>query len=537
MRTNRSSKAKNTLGALKTRWTELLFSGLFAGIFTLGYILSTSDVVTSGPKLFVYFFGFLVIFCLLFIGFMYLRSRVSSNIKRPTKPFLARLSDNKLWLITSFATFFCYIPIILMITSVLTIDSWSSIGQIVGEDPLSAAHPVIFTAFSSIFIRLGLLLGSLELGTLLFSFGQSALLSVLFGRIIVWMRQEGVGMYGIITAFVFYAILPINSFAGTIMWKDVLFAAFGLIFLVLLRELFLQREKFFNRQNMLLFVLFAFLFCVWRNNGMYAYVLMLAILLLLDYKIFTNRKFVAILTLPVLLVAGYSLLISLISKPAVSAEAMSVPLQQIARTVTYHGNELSNEDKASINEILPYERLDDIYKPHISDPVKGSFKLSVFKADEMKYVQLWFKLFMEHKKTFVSAFLYNTYGYVYPFHPSPTTTDTIVDNSIQLNTLKGYEDSAHGNGKSAAITYRDLIMSLVPILHNIGFYTCVVLCALYVAILRKRTELTACFTLLFCLFITTIFGPVNGEFRYLYLFVLATPFVLVAAYSNRHRLN
>lgn len=533
MRTNQSSKAKNTLSTLKASWAELFFSGLFAGIFTIGHMLSIGDVSTSRPKLFVYFFGFLVIFGIVFVVFMFLRHRTGSNARPSKKPFLARYSDNKLWLMASLATFLCYIPIILMITSVLTIDSWSSIGQIVGKDPLSAAHPLIFTAFSGVFVRLGLLFGSLELGTLFFSFGQSAILSVVFGRIIVWMRQEGVGPYGIIAAFIFYAVLPVNSFAGTIMWKDVLFAAFGLIFLVLLRELFVQRDRFFNRQNMTLFVFFAFLFCVWRNNGTYAYVLMLAILLLLDYKIFTNRKFAAALVSPVLLVAGYSLVTSLISKPAVSAEAMSVPLQQIARTVAYHGDELSNEDKASIDEILPYERLDDIYKPHISDPVKGSFRLSVFKDNEIKYINLWFKLFMEYRKTFISAFAYNTYGYVYPFRASPTTTDTIVDNSIQLNALEGYEDSAQGRGKSAAIAYRDLTMSIVPIFHNIGFYTCVILLCAYVAIIRKKRELTPVFILLACLFLTTILGPVNGEFRYLYLFVVATPFLLVSVVANR----
>jgi hypothetical protein len=214
---------------------------------------------------------------------------------------------------------------------------------------------------------------------------------------------------------------------------------------------------------------------------------------------------------------------------------LSVPLQQIARTVKYHSNSISEEDRNTINEILSFEQLSKKYNPNLSDPVKSSFNTKVFNEDKEKYIKLWFKLFMEHKKTYSAAFLYNTYGYIYPFRSSYTITDAVIDNASPPNAPKGYSENIYNRGgKLVVVKYRDLITSMAPLLYNIGFYTCIILLGAYVAIIRRRRELTGVFIILLCLFLTTILGPVNGEFRYLYLFVVATPFIIGAVYSDHH---
>jgi hypothetical protein len=422
-----------------------------------------------------------------------------------------------------------------MCFSVLTPDSWSSIGQSTGETPLNNAHPIIFTAFISIFIHIGLLFGSLEFGAILFSLAQSAILAMIFAQIIVWMRREKISRGAIITTLLFYAILPINAIAGIIMWKDILFAGFGLLFLLLLRQLYVEKDEFFTNKNIFYFISFAFLFCTWRTNGIYAYVLFSILIIAINHKTFFKTKYLLVLLSPILLFIIYSALSSIISISTSKVEAMSVPLQQIARTVKYHSASISEEDRNTINEILPLEQLSEKYNPNLSDPVKSSFNTKAFNENKEKYIKLWFKLFMEHKKTYSAAFLYNAYGYTYPFYPSSTTTDIVLDNASHFNAPEGYSDSAYNYGSKLAVgKYRDLIMSTMPLLRNIGFYTCIILLGAYVAIIRRRRELTGVFIILLSLFITTILGPVNGEFRYLYLFVIATPFIIGAAYSGHN---
>ncbi|MDB5162032.1 MAG: putative rane protein [Candidatus Saccharibacteria bacterium] len=517
---------------------EILFSLVFAAILALGHLLVTYvdiDVRDIGTRLAFGYIGTFIITwgIVLFVFALIKRWHLNkSNVSGPV--FLGSFSDKKLWLLTSLGIFICYLPLIFMIISVLTPDSWNTMGQITGDVQLSNGNPLIFTALASIFVHIGLLFGSLELGTLFFSLAQSAILAMIFARVIVWMRQEKIGTYGIIATLIFYAILPINAVAGTIMWKDILFAGFALLFLILLRKLYIEKNAFFTRKNVAHFIILAFLFCTLRNNGLYAYVLFFVLILIINYRTIFNIRVLSLLLTPILIAVTYLSLIQLIATPTTASYAlMCVPMQQIARAVKYERAALSADDKKTINEILPVDKLAEIYNPNLSDPVMSSFNGKVFDEDKAKYLGLWLKLLSEHPKTFIAATLYNTYGYVYPFRISPTTTDTIMNNSVHPNAFKSYSDSAYVDGNKQAVgAYSATISSLFPVIHNIGFYTFMLLLAIYIAIIRKKRELTAVFVILFALFVSTILGPVNGEFRYLYLFVVALPFVLASVYAS-----
>jgi len=520
---------------------EILFSFVFAAILVVGHILFTNidiDVQIIGAKKGLgYAVSFLITWGIALFFLVLLKRLALRQAKVSDGVVLERFSDKKLWLITSLVIFTCYLPVILLTVSVLSPDSWSSLGQVTGAIPLSNANPVIFTGFVGLFISIGLLFNSFVLGTLLFSLAQSAILAMIFALVIVWMRKEKIGKYGIVAALIFYAILPVNAVAGTIMWKDMLFSGFALLFLIVLRKLYLEKDAFFTRKNITYFVVLAFLFCTFRTNGLYAYVLffVLAIILavILKYKVLLKPKFFALLLSPLLLAFVYlSLVVPLFAKPATTSYGMlCVPVQQIARTVKYHINDLSAEEKATINEIFPVDQLGELYNPNLSDPAMGSLKTKAYDENKPKYLGLWFQLLAKYPQTFIAATLYNTYGYTYPYSVSPTPTDTIMDNSIHVNAFKDYSDPAFVDGnKQAVVAYGATISNIAPVVHNIGFYTCVLLLAAYVAMVRKKRELLGVFLILLCLFLSTVAGPVNGEFRYLYLFVIALPFILGSVY-------
>jgi hypothetical protein len=530
---------KKALKVYPISWPDILFSTIFTIVLVSGYILSTYESIDAThfgrSSVLAYLCGSIVIWVLSLFILVTIKQWCLKKKKGTTTEFLENISDKKFRIIMFAIIFTCYIPVILACFSVLSPDSWSSVGQSTGVTPLSNANPLIFTALVSIFINIGLWFGSLEFGTLLFSIAQSAILAMIFAQIIVWMRREKISKIAIIATLVFYAILPINAFAGVIMWKDILFAGFGLLLLLFLRQLYLEKNRFFtNKKQIIYFVLFAFLFCIWRNNGVYAYILFLILAIAINYKTFLKTKYLLLLLAPVLLYIIYMTFISTITKPTSQSDAMlSIPLQQVARTVKYHEKSISSQDKETLNEILLFNQLGQKYNPNLSDPVKGLLDTEAYNANREKYMNLWFKLYMEHKKTYVAAFLYNTYGYVYPFYTSTTITDVVIDNASPPNAQKGYSDSAYKNGgKIVAAKYRDLLTSLAPFMHNVGFYTCIILLGAYISIIKKRKELVGVFVVLFCLFVTTILGPVNGEFRYLYLFVIATPFIIAAVCSD-----
>jgi len=452
---------------------------------------------------------------------------------RKQNDLFAGISGKKFWLLTSLAIFICYLPMVILSHSVLTPDSWSSIKQALGDEGLWNLQPVIFTAFVSVFIHIGVWLGDLSIGVLLFSFVQAAILAMIFAAVIAWMRREKISKFGIAVTYIFYALLPINAMAGIIMWKDVLFAGFGLLLLMLIRQLYIQGNKFFTKKNVFRLLLVAFLFCAWRNNGVYTYILFSIFAVILNYKLLFNWRHLLLLSSPIVLFVVYSIFISSIAGSSPLSEALSVPIQQVARTVKYHSGTISAEDKSTINEVLPLDQLSEKYNPSLSDPVKYSFNNAAFKKDEGKYIGLWLRLFMDYEKTYLAALVYNTYGYIYPYFASSSTTDTLQNNAASFNAINA-SNTDDIQGKLSSSAYRDLVEGVAPILRNIGFYSCVLLLGLYIAIIRKKRELTGVFIILSCLFLTTMLGPVNGEFRYLYLFVIATPFIMGAVYSNNN---
>jgi hypothetical protein len=518
---------------------ELVFSFIFSSIFVLGYILTTYNDLGSAPMnkqiLVVYLCGAIVVWVILFLLFRAMRKIIDRHTTSSNQPFVKKLSDRKLWFLSSLIIFLFYCPIIFLSFSELTPDSWNGINQSLGNIALSNAHPVIFTAIVSVFVHIGLLFGSIEWGILLFSIAQSMMLALIFAYVIVWMKRERIGKNMILATVLFYAVLPINAIAGIVMWKDILFAGFGLLFLLCLQQLYVKQSQFFTKKSVLLFILFAFLFCVWRNNGFYVYVFSTILMLIISRKALFHLKGILLLLTPIAIYIIYSAIIATIARPSPATEMFSVPLQQIARTVKYHGSTISEEDRAMIGEILPVDKLGELYNPNVSDPVKNSFNLNRFNSDKGRYIGLWTRLLVNHKKPFVASFLYSTYGYVYPFYPSTTATDTLGDNAIHIGVLPNYSDSPYISGtKKAIIAYRDLLNSIVPLFHNIGFYFCIMLFGLYGAIVRQRKELTGVFIVLLGVFLTTSFGPVNGEFRYLYLYVIATPFILSSVYLTKH---
>lgn len=535
MKTNLLKSTKTWIKDLSIGYLELIFSSIFAIILSIGYLLTAKDILQIKVNLVAVIFGFIATWVISLYGILVVK-KISSNIniKEKPKPFNA-----KLWITLSIIIFLFYIPLTILGVSTLTVDSWSSLSQISGDLPLTNAHPVIFTGFLGIFMSIGSLFDNFNLGIALFTTMQSAILAMIFALTIVYIKGLGAPKLWLMGIFIFYAIIPINAIAGIILWKDILFAALGLLLVIQLWHLSTNKTEVLTIGKMIVFIFTAFLFCVWRNNGFYAYTAMVILLLIINYRPILHGKFMRyliILITPIVLFFTYTATVYITVGTPSSSETMSVPLQQIARTVKLNGNSLSDEDRQKINEILPYNELPELYNPGLSDPVKSAFKNEVFNRDKLRYINLWFKLLSENPGTFIAAFTYNTYGYFYPFHVSPTPTDIIIDNTGQIFASDEYVDEVYASGiKTSVILYRDIVTSTASILRNIGLYTCIFILSIYVSIIRKRRDLIAPFALLGMLLLTTILGPVNGEFRYLYMFVLTTPFIVTCLYIKKQQ--
>ena len=96
------------------------------------------------------------------------------------------------------------------------------------------------------------------------------------------------------------------------------------------------------------------------------------------------------------LYAGYMFYI--VNVAHVSAEAtadvLTIPIQQTARTVRDHADEITAEEREVINSVLDYDTMAKSYDPLISDPVKTT---SHFRdGGVMNYARVWLGMFFKY---------------------------------------------------------------------------------------------------------------------------------------------
>ena len=69
----------------------------------------------------------------------------------------------RFWAVKSIVMFLCWFPYLLIFyPGNLSVDSYWSLQQILGNSPLNNAHPILYTGFVGILVKLGMLIKDLE---------------------------------------------------------------------------------------------------------------------------------------------------------------------------------------------------------------------------------------------------------------------------------------------------------------------------------------------------------------------------------------
>ena len=97
--------------------------------------------------------------------------------------------------------------------------------------------------------------------------------------------------------------------------------------------------------------------------------------------------------------------------PGSSAEALSVPAQQLAYTRVENSKSLTQAEKDFIDEIIPDWKH---YNPTISDPVKAKLRVDSIKARGLDSILTYVNVGMKNPSLFLTAFLRLNVGYWYP---------------------------------------------------------------------------------------------------------------------------
>ncbi|MCM1263644.1 MAG: glycosyltransferase family 39 protein [Butyrivibrio sp.] len=342
----------------------------------------------------------------------------------------------------------------------------------------------------------------------------------------------------------YYIISPLIQGYMIVVTKDILYAVFLLYFLIALYFLYLGEKSrklyaalFLSALGMLLF----------RNDAKYLFLLSFLIIAFFYKKL---RKTAMCFVICVLCFSIlYSSILSLCGVTRGSIREMfSVPFQQTARYVKYHEEDITEEQKQAINNILNYSSIAIRYSVNLSDGVKGLYREDASKEDLIRYFKVWFEMLGKHPGTYIQATMNNYYSYFYPvgnklwhlsFGNSIIGMDIVNEQIVPLGMYFYYPESLEPY-RNAYEHIEDLLVTFPPIaiLMLPSAYTWTLILLFFYA-LRKKSKNAVAFLMIPCMIILVccLLGPCNGHYggRYLYPIILSMPLLLPMTIRLTHQ--
>lgn len=519
---------------------------VFAGLEVVGYSISNynslAGIIGSKEillKAILKFIGYVIVFYTIVI---YLYDKILSRIKLKEDSKIRKyFTDNKKSLfIVALILFIAYLPHFLYnFPGMYTVDSVTEMNYGLNDVKYFQNHHPVFHIFIIYgCISLGKLLGGAYIGIAIYSILQMIFVALTFSYVIKYMAKKNVNIVFRILTLIFFIIYPAFGPYSITMWKDVVFGVILVPFTIQVIEMVTNKEYFKKKRNILSFIIISIFTILFRNNGLYVVLITLAILLMF---LKGNRKKIALM---LLIIIAFNLLwkgpifklLNVTDGPV--REMMSVPVQQIARTVKYRRSELTEEEKTKIQKYIDMdlEEMAESYYPLISDNIKDNFNNEEFNNNKLDFISLWVSLFFKYPVEYIEAFLDNSYGYWYPQ----------ANNGI-LPTWYVYEESEGviGYDRKPAVNlefldgyYADVNGRRMPIISmwiSIGFvFWIMILCIGYV-ICTKKYKLILAYIPIFALWLTTIASPVYCEYRYIFGMFTCIPILTILMLSMANK--
>lgn len=322
----------------------------------------------------------------------------------------------------------CWIPgYLAYYPGICAYDITIQMGQI-ASGSYGTHHPLAHTLLVGMFVKLGSALGDINTGMALYTAFQMLCLALAFAAGIAWLRSLGVRTVWIALTWVWCCLLPFHHFMSITATKDVFFTVFFLLQLICFCQLLYRGE---NRLGWgrwdAGYLLATFGMVLFRNNGMYALIVAAFFMAIGCVRRHDRRKLLLRLfsgTLAGILAGGLGLSLLARSTGAVQGdkrEMLSIPIQQMARAMLYHGGvgvlpeddaSMEEQDRRLIDDFLLDEAYRE-YRPDIADPVKRHTYTYVVRYRTGEFLDTYLGLLVRYPGDYINAAFAVNMGYYY----------------------------------------------------------------------------------------------------------------------------
>ncbi len=438
-------------------------------------------------------------------------------------------------ILTFFFLLLCWLPVLLAVyPGFFVYDAQDEYLQVASRT-FTTHHPLVHVLMlGGIICAVHKVTDSYNLGIACYMLVQMCVVAGGFTILLSYLRKKKTGRLLRVLSLLYFAFFPVIVMFTLCSAKDTIFTVALLMLLLSMLEMGIARERFFSsKAEMAFFVLSALTMLLFRKNGIYAFALMIPVLLIYHKQYLKKMgALLAVVVVSYFLISG-GLAAALGAHETENQEILTVPIQQLARTYKFNKEIFTDEEIAILHEILPEEAL-ALYNPKLSDPVKYRFQNGPYNADRWKYAELWLKIGLRKPLSYINAWLVNSYGFWYP--------DTIIDvysgNTVFTFTYEdssyfGYEVELPGVRASKIPwldeAYRRLSLELeqekIPIVSMIYSPGCLFWCFAFVfsyVFYRRKYHIMVPYFMVFLIWLTVLLGPTYLP-RYVLIFWFGLP--------------
>lgn len=293
---------------------------------------------------------------------------------------------------------------------ITTYDSIDHICQAVGVNPISSFHSPFFSYFiRAIYKITNIFFLDNNTCVAVVSALQIVLLAYVIAEFIsILAKKNFVASYILL---LIYSIVPIFPMLSLIINSNVFY---GIVLLGMCLQLYKMVEySDMSKKTLVLIMLLELIALLIRQNGVIA-ILLSGIVICTCLR---NKKYIIIFAIPILfffvIVGPVYNALGVIDNNGIE-NALSVPIQQLSRTVIEHEQELSNEEIAAISEIVEVSKVEELYNCRLSDPMKRAVNGKIVKSNVAQFLGLWMKLGVKYPKSYIGAYIDLTLGFWYP---------------------------------------------------------------------------------------------------------------------------
>lgn len=414
---------------------------------------------------------------------------------------------------------------------------WAYFGQINWDN----RYPIFITWYSGKCMEWGrLLAGSDSLGLFFFTFPQYIAQWFVFSYGMYLLKKLNTPIIWRWLSLIYLTLFPAWRIWGYTVAKDTYYYICALLAVLILIDIHISGNRKPLWWQWFLLCFSALLCCLVRPNGILLISVTMVGMLFFDRK----RWMIYITALAISVISNFTLNYTGEHywgiAPVPTRESLSLPLQQTARYLKYHHDELTEREKEVLQGLFDGNIYDLPYNPEIVDSVKLLFSQNASKEEVSEYLEVWAGQFLKHPNTYVQAFLNQTYGYFYPnriWNPEWNGT-------YYLGIKQHWEDEVMDvqfgiENQEMRDFYRNVgdffwRIPVVGMLYSCGLQNYIIIgCIAFLCYHKKKRELfillPSVATVVMC-----ILSPANAFLRYMLPVMVLLPFNIAWCYYSVH---